>query len=451
MRKLPIILAFGLVSAAIAQSPAVTPPVKLVTLHVEMEGSTPISPLLYGVNYDWNAIPGTDLDAFAEAMHSFAHVNAVRYPGGWNAEKYNWDNNTEIPWRHFSPIPGAPPERVLGLFQGVTFITPSAAAIEDPAKAGEIAQTSEQLVRKFGDRVKVWEIGNEWFLQRGAKQHPEILQQNLERYASLLNEVVPRMKQADSSIHIYIVAEWNSKEDAARLRHLTNPSVWAEIDGIAIHPYCGMDDDESACTLLQQRIADIRSATGKEDIYSSEWSVVRNHTKDDFGMHNANFTLKAIRDLAMAQVKVGAYWPPAREIPAMSLVSNDLRTPYATGTVFGWMSKDYEGAALRVTGDVDAAAAYNNHTITLFVPSAEQGPEQIRVDLTDLPVHSLGSATVLYSAQPNEIQVSWRAAEVPLPVKIKREADGRQYAEFVLDPGSPDRGTSYEIARVSLR
>lgn len=452
MRKfLPLCFAATMITAATAQTPITTVPMRVVTLHVSMIGATPISPLLYGINYDWNAVPSTETEAFAEIMHSVAHVQAVRYPGGWNAEKYNWNNNTEIPWRHYSPIPGAPPEDILRLFHGVTFITPSAIAIENPERAGEVAKLSEQLVRKYGDRVKIWEIGNEWFLQRGAKKHPEILQENLSRYAMLLNAVVPQMKKANPSIQIYVVAEWNSKEDAARLRKLTRPHVWSMIDGIAIHPYCGMNDDASSCTLLQQRIAEIRAATGKKDIYSSEWAVVRNHTQDNFGIRNANFTLTAIRNLAMARVKVGAYWPPAREIPAMSFASRDLQSPYATGIVFGWMSQDYEGVALRVTGDVDAAAAMNQHVITVFVPSAEQGPEQVRIDLTGLPVQGAASARVLFSPAPNDIKVSWKATEADLPVKVERESDGKRYVDFTLNPGTPGRGSAYEIARVTLR
>lgn len=451
VKFLKLLLSCGMIVVASAQTHVASQLQKVVTLHLSMSGGVPISPLLYGINYDWNAVPGTQTETFAHVMHSVAHVHAVRYPGGWNAEKYNWSDNTETRWPHYSPVPGATPTELLPLFQNVTFITPSAIAIQNPARADEVAQLSAQLVKKFSSQVKIWEIGNEWFLQRGAKQHPDILQENLSRYAMLLNQVVPRMKKANPSIHIYVVAEWNSQADAARLRKLTRPKVWDQIDGIAIHPYCGTQDDASSCTLLQKRIEEIRSATGKQDIYASEWAVVRNHTKDNFGIHNASFTLTAIRNMAMAGVKIGAYWPPAREIPAMSFVSRDLSTPYATGIVFGWMSTAYEGIALPVEGDMNAAAAQDHKSITVFVPSAEQGPEQVRIDLTNLPVHGVTSGKVLFSAEPDDIQVSWQASEVVLPVKITQEADGKRYAEFILDPGTPGRGRAYEIAYVTLR
>lgn len=444
-------IAVGIMVTAAAQAPAPPTPQKVITLHLSTKGQTRISPLLYGINYDWNAVPGGETTAFSNAMLSVAHTQIVRYPGGWNAEKYNWSNNTEIPWRHFSPIPGATADGILQHFPQASFITPSAVAIQNPAMTNRVAQLSEQLVSKYGDRVKIWEIGNEWFLQRGAKQHPEILQENLSRYAMLLNTVVPRMKAANPSIHIYVVAEWNSKKDAERLRQLTRRDVWAQIDGIAIHPYCGMKDDASSCALLQQRVAEIQSATHKHDIYSSEWAVVRNHTEDDFGIRNANYTLMAIRNLAMAGVEIGAYWPPVREIPALAFVSKDFNSAYPTGIVFGWMSEAYEGVALRVTGDADAAAARNNDTITVFVPSGEQGPELVRIDLTGMHLKGSASGTVLFSEQPDNIQTSWKASQAPLSVKLTTEADGKRYAEFSLDPATPGRGSSYEIARIALR
>ncbi len=445
------LLPFALLSTAFERPVVAVAPVRTVTLHLALGASVPISPTLYGVNYDWNAIPSTMTQQFARTMHVTAEVHTVRYPGGWNAEHYDWLNNKEQQWRHYSPIQGASPAQILHDFSGVTFITPSLSAITNPSMDERVATISEALVKQYGDRVKVWEIGNEWFLQRGAKHNRQILQQNIDRYAELLDVVVPRMKRANPRIRIYVAAEWNDKSDTLRLHRLTDPGVWAQIDGIAIHPYCGMTPDESSCTTLQQRIADVRSATGKQNIYASEWAVVRSHTDDDFGIRNANFTLIAIRNLTMARVKYAAYWPPAREIPALSFVSRSLDQPYATGIVFGWMSHYYEGAALTVTGDSDAAAADDHGNVTIFVPSAEQGPERVRIELNGTHLHHIVVSRVLSSGEPNDIHVSWRAHESPLPVTPTQDPHGGRYAEFILDPGTEGRGSAYEIARVTLR
>ncbi len=443
------LLVVCVIASAQSSSPAGT--MKVVTIHLSGKDAVPISPLLYGINYDWNAVSEGETAAFASSMQSVAHVTMVRYPGGWNAEHYDWSNNTETRWRHFSPATGASPATILRVFPQVSFITPSGIAISDPRRASEVAKLSSELVSRYGNQVKVWEIGNEWFLQRGAKNDRQKLLENLRLYAALLNQVVPPMKKANPSIQIYAMAEWNSVEDARILRKLTTRKVWSQIDGISIHPYCGTSPDESACTLLQPRIASLRAATHKDAVYASEWAVVRNHSKDDFGIHNANATLAAIQDMAFARVRIATYWPPVREIPALGFVSRDFSTPLATGILYGWMSKYYEGVALHTSGDCLAAAARNHGQVTVFVPSATQGPEQVQIDIAGMGLHQVVTAKVLVSASPDDLHQSGHAIVAMLPVRMIRSGNGDEMVNFTLDPGTNGRGQSYEIARVILQ
>lgn len=422
--------------------------IKTVTIQISKQGAVPISPLLYGINYDWNAVPASQARKFASTMKDVSHVTLVRYPGGWNAEAYDWSNNTERPWRKASKVPGVDPHTILKLFPEVSFITPSGRAIKDPAEAKSIAKLSASLVRRYGDQVRYWEIGNEWWLQRGAKKNEKNREENLARYAHLLDVVVPRMKRANPAIKIFATSEWQSPEDMQRLRSLTGEKVWKQIDGISLHTYCGTVG--VLCSSLPNAVAKIRSTSGKSLLYASEWAVVRHHAPNDFGIRNADYTVDAIRDMVFARIQLGAYWPPVREIRAMSFESANYQNPFATGIVFGWMSRFYEGVALHTSGDPHAVAAMNHSAVTVLVPSYQKNREVVRIALSGTGMTRVASARVLYSEAPDDVKSSLPAKVAILPTHLTHDKNGKTYVEFVLNPGTQGRGGAYEIAKVIL-
>jgi hypothetical protein len=423
-------------------------PGRVVTIKINVHNGVPIHRLLYGINYDWNAVPAKRVKAFAQSMKDLAGVTIVRYPGGWNAEAYNWNNNTERRWRKFSKVPGANPNTILKLFPEVSFITPSAGAIKNPAEAGSVAELSANLVRLYGSRVHFWEIGNEWWLQRGGKKNRAVRKQNLKRYAHLLDIAVPEMKKADPEIHIFATAEWQNPGDMRRLRHLTGAGVWKQIYGISLHTYCGTTKDP--CSSLPAAVARIRAASGKSFIYSSEWAVVRHDAPRDFGIRNASYTVDAIRDMAFAGIQLGAYWPPVREIRAMAFESANYKIPFATGIIFGWMSRFYEGLALRVAGDTHAVAAMDDGKMTVIVPSDSHRPTIFRISLRGTAMRRIVSARVLFSDAPNARVNAHPATIATLPVRFIRAKAGTAYVQFTLNPRMMGRGSAYEIAKVML-
>jgi len=419
-----------------------------ITIKILTAKGVPIHRLLYGINYDWNAVPATRVAEFAKTIRGLAHVTLVRYPGGWNAENYNWSNNTEKRWRKAPKVPGADPKAILGVFPMVSFITPSARAIKNPELASSVGRLSANLVRRYGTGVHIWEIGNEWWLQRGGKRNKKIRAENLARYAHLLDVVVPDMKKANPSVHLFATAEWERPNDMRRLRSLTGAKVWKLIYGISLHTYCGTNG--LLFTSLPTALAKIRKASGKTVLYSSEWAVVRHHAPEDFGIHNASYTVDAIQAMAFAGIQFGAYWPPVREIPALAFESASYNIPFATGIIFGWMSRYYRGEALHVSGDPHAVAAINNGKITVIVPSYARGQMFIRIDLNGTGMKRVASAKVLFSDAPNHRKSTLPAGVAILPTHIIHAGGGETYVEFTLNPGTPGRGSAYEIARVIL-
>jgi hypothetical protein len=405
-----------------------------------------VSPLLYGANYVWDKVPDGEFGPYEAAMSDVADVRLERYLGGWGAEAYDWSSNTESGIRA-AAVPGAGPEAFLAAVPAASFITPSHAAVVDPSAIGAVVRQSVALVRQYGGRVKYWEIGNEWWLQSGAENHPAIRAHNLQTYAQLLAAVVPAMKAADPSIVIFATADWTSPDDLAEMRSIAGPA-WAQVDGISLHTYCGTLDPRRLCADLPAGVAAVRAASGKQEIYASEWSVTRGMNPDDDGIYNADLTIAALREMVQAGIGLGAYWPPVKVLGTTAFVSADYGTPFATGVVFGWMSRYYEGTALATSGELPAVAARDGGQVNVIVPSGG-APAIVRILLTGTGLHEVTSAAVLYTDLSMQGRAGRAAHIAALPTAIRSEG-GNIYAEFELNPGTPGRGNGYEIARVSM-
>jgi hypothetical protein len=414
------------------------------TITISSAGAMPISPLLYGVNYVWDKVPGRDFSAYQAAMSGVAHASLSRYLGGWGAEAYDWSANTES-GKRAADVPGEAPDGFLDAVPAASFITPSAAAIKQPEAIDDTVKQSVALVSQYGGRVKYWEIGNEWWQQAGAKKSPARRARNLAGYARLLAAVAPAMKAADPSIKIFAMADWAAPDEVVQMRQMAGPG-WDAVDGISVHSYCGATDATHRCVDLPAGIAAIRRASGKQLIYASEWAAVRGMNANDDGIRNAGLTVCALGDMAFAGIDLGAYWPPVNVLPGLSFVSGDYRTPLATGVAFGWMAKYYEGQALVAGGDMTALAARDGGDVNVIVPSGDAGPVHVRIMLTGTGLNGVVDGSVLFGAD-----AAGRVARtVSLPVTIEQDG-GNMFAAFDLDPGGVSRGAAFEIARVTLR
>lgn len=415
---------------------------------ISESGGAPISHYLYGVNYDWNEVPEAEFGNFATAISQVAHVTLVRYPGGWNAENYNWMRNTES-GKKAPASPGVPPATLLGAVPMASFITPSEKAISNPEKINHFVKLTAQLVAQYGGAVPVWEIGNEWWLQSGARQSREKCLQNLQNYAELLAAVVPAIKAENPSVKVFATVDWTQPDDIATLRQLTGPA-WSQIDGISVHSYCGTTDPDHLCGDLPAKLALVRASAGKQLLYASEWAVAKQMSGDDYGIKNANYTIAALQDLAFAGVTYAAYWPPIKELPALAFVSADYGTPFATGIAFGWMSQYYEGTALRASGPLPALAARDGISTTVIVASEDTRTQTVQIDLAGTGLTKVISAQVMSSAQPDDPQASRLVNIASLPTAMTTGADGSPCVQFIVNPGTPGRGSEYEIVRVTL-
>jgi hypothetical protein len=406
-----------------------------------------ISPDLYGINYVWDKVPGFEFSSFLSSLTGVTHYTLARYPGGWNAERLDWAHNVET--RGAPSAPGIDAAEFLAAVPLATFITPSHTAVSNPQNIGEVVNRSVRLVEQYGAQVQVWEIGNEWWLQTGASKNSNKYAMNLENYGLLLGAVVPAMKAANPSIKIYATGDWRSPESFASMRAAAGPQAWSQIDGISLHIYCGVLDPATMCSNIGESLAQIRQITGKQAIYVSEWAAPARQNPGDTGIRNAAYTMGLLQDLAYAGVQMAAYWPPVKNVPAMALVADDYSDGYATGYLFGWMAQYYRGTALRVSGPLRAVAAQNAGTVAVMVAAGAAPEPDVRVALQGLDVHNVVSAQVMYNPAGGDGEGK-QVGFATLPVSLRSGADGVQYIDFSLNPGTAGRGSGYEIAKIIL-
>jgi hypothetical protein len=243
-------------------------------------------------------VPAGLFPAYAASMAD-AGYRLVRYPGGFNAEHYDWSTNTETPWGKWDGgEAGVSPVTLLATVPAASFITPSAAALAKEGGAAAIpslATLSSNLVSTYASQVKLWEIGNEPWRSGGGLNDRATEEHDLASYAALVKTVAPTLKAQDPSILVYATWDWfpANQDDWSTLVSLVGPTAWASVDGIAIHPYCGTDPTEPLCSQIPSQIKLMSAAMGKTNFFVSEWSVTVSDTADaaidqSFGIKNAS-------------------------------------------------------------------------------------------------------------------------------------------------------------------
>ncbi len=462
------------------------------TVSISMQPQTPISTLMYGVNYVWTETPASQFPSYISQLTGYAAqpsapVSLFRYPGGTDGEWYDWVTNGIYPGGPSYTAPGEPPDEFLeyipslGIIsnpRAATFVLQSRDVIttktpaEIPALISQSISGYLSLMSIYQGNVRYWEIGNEWWLQKGANHTTAplssntLLTQNLTRYAELVAAAAPQIKAAYPNVKIYATADWTTaglaaaNDEFAQLRNLVGPAAWALIDGISIHTYCGTTNQKSLCASIPAQIKAIEQDTGKNDIFASEWSVGPSQSTDDFGIQNASLTVSALQDMAMAGIDKATYWPSIGFNTGIELTTGTNLTP--TGMLFRAMSLLYEGEALPAHVSVDsgpagqtvAVAAKNNlngkNGIAVIIPSNGDGLETINLSLAGTGMTSVASSSVLYAQYPNSGTSDTTAFTVPLSTTILHQSNGSLEAQFVLNPGITGRGSNWEIAVLEL-
>jgi hypothetical protein len=388
-------------------------------------------------------------------------MTLMRYPGGFESEFYEWSNNTlDTNYKNYTATPGAtPPHIIQNMGTGnVTFVVRTDALLANSAATYQSwAQTAASLVSTYGGSVKDWEIGNEWFNVSGAHSDYAGF---LQRYSTLVQYYAPAMKAAAAtkgySINIYVTCNWvDGPSDMTTMQTEVGPTAWADVDGVNIHVYTGINPSSSKffvplpLSQVPSTIAGIKANSGKNLIYVSEWSADLEDNNSLGGLQNANCMLELFGQLAQSGITEAAYWPPIfsnsyPQADTITLVNNSGAYPLdADGQAFDLLSADYQGQSLTAAvtnSQVTAVAAQNGSRIVVLVSGwTVSGYSWTRIV----------SAQALY-ASPSQSVSSGPATLTNISASVV-QVGGFNTAQFVINPGGTGRGSSYEIVKLVLQ
>ncbi len=447
-----------------------------ITVDADPTHSVAIAPQLMGVNDMWYFVPGSSFDSFTSSLIKNAGVRTMRFPGGFEAEWYDWSNNTvDQAYRNHPEKPGASPEQVIRAFgphqEGFVVRTKDALQAADPRAYQQWADVASQLVNAYSGQVSDWAIGNEWYNIGGAaKNYDEFLR----RYAQLVRFYVPAMKaaakKANHEIHIYVTVNICHPTDMTTFPKLVG-SVWSQVDGLDLHIYSGETPGGGGnsphyphppINQIEPTISFIKSKAPEKLLWVSEWAATLNDNHVDGkaagGLQNANYMMELFGHLAHSGVGIGSYWPPvmANRVPQADTITlvpnNPSYTPIdADGQAFHWLSADYVGRSLPEPkvehSSVKSIAAADGHRIVVFVmtgPTAMKETETIHV----VGAHwsTVTSAEALYQTGDAVRMGPALTSDIASSVHV-----GPDHSITVqVNPESPNRGTQWEIIRIVL-
>jgi hypothetical protein len=463
----------------------------------------PINQRLYGVNNIWYYIPDTSFDAFTQSMLAAGGPNAtgvgmtmMRFPGGFESESYQWYGDATLGWtantvdsgyRNTPAVPGATPDHIIhNVGNGnVSFVVRTQDALKT-ADYQDWAGVAANLVGLYGNQVQDWQIGNEWYNSNGSQQSPDQYLTVVQEYGRLVGYYAPAMKKKAKdlgvTIRIWVTVNWapRGQDGNSILNDLTlmkaaanavDPSGWSDdVDGLDIHPYSGIDPSSTRpypsppLWAIPDIIATLKSASGKNLIYGSEWSADREDNDKYGGLKNAGCMVQIVGQLARSGMTQAAYWPPVFD-PAyvqadtITLANYDTYALDADGQAYGWLSSYYTGSALSTTvqnsssGVTSIAAKNSNGQIVVFVVSgASTFKETVDVQVNGASWSTIQSAEALYANNSQGTIVTSGSASVNTAITANKVlVNGRNAAEFTLSPGGSNRGNSFEIVKLVLQ
>jgi hypothetical protein len=407
-RKLSWLLAAQLLMLVVALGgqPALAkdaPSAAVVT--IDTDKSYPINRDIFGVNNMWNIVSKDEFPDFITGLREKAGATLFRFPGGWESEWLDWQSNTAPGWKKAPDQPGASVENVLASGLKPTFVVATREAMTDPKQLDSTVERAVALVSKYSNRVTIWEIGNEWWLQDGARKSAGRRSGALQNYAAIIRAMAPQMKKTAPGIKIFINGDWTKPQEFAQLKQLVGETGWAAVDGISIHPYCGDRSDAPLCLNIGAQASAIRASSGKSSIYASEWATARAYSTTKTSLGQGNLLVAALSEMARGHIDAAAYWPAARIIPRLALLNANFRRQTALGAVFQAAAKNFRGRGFETDGSLPLlAASPSPDKMIIIVPSMSPGGRTVKIQLKGAKSGGWtlkSSAAIISSKGPN--------------------------------------------------
>ncbi len=385
----------------VKQDPIIVEPPIGLNLIVNADDKLPINPNIFGINNDWSKITNASFPAFASATVAINN-QIMRFPGGFESEFYDWNTNTTPGWSKTPTTAGASISTLKANVSNYTIVVPTTIALNQPLNSAAwinaVATLKTTAVNAINladpTKVKIVEIGNEWWLQfAGGVPRADKLTKYIKtamNIAEFIDQQFP-----NRTFKLLINGDYSEPAEFATMKTAFT-TAYNTIDGVALHPYTGYNSTDHSITNLEAQIQQCANNfnPAKNFVYASEWAPSKDYNSDKVYMQAANVIPDIIHILARAGVDAGAYWPPINvSIPGLGFYNTTYSVVYPCAQIMNELATSYTGQALKTTSSsVHIAAALNDaNTITLFITGSDVASSIVNTKINGFTIGSIQS------------------------------------------------------------
>lgn len=374
------------------------------TIDVAVSSKKAISPYIYGVNNDWRQITDGNYSKFADRLEDI-NYQAIRFPGGWESEYYDWDNNTAPGLSNQPASPGASINTVKNSNpNSISIVVPTVSAMNQPiwssawyAAIQDCKATAEKAINNTGaSNIRSVEIGNEWWLQWGGGVSRS---GKLSKYAQIAKRIAAHIqsKYPNENFKVLVNGDYTVPAEFATIKNVFGNQI-NNIDGSALHTYAGYNSSSHNIVNLQSKIQSCRDNLGKNYVSLSEWAPSKAYNNNRTYAQGANVLMRQIYEQARSGAEEGAFWPPANtSIPGLGLFNSGMTLEYPTAQIFGDMSRNLRGNSLGVSaqGSVKIAAAEkSNGQIVVYLAGMNTSWTTVKLEFENRIIDRVVSSTM---------------------------------------------------------
>lgn len=421
-------------------------------LKVYANDRVPINTDIFGINNEWRPISDEQFPSVNEVFLD-NNFGLIRFPGGWESEWFDWETSTTPGWPKAPEEPGASVETLKANVDEYAIVVPTRIALDQvynssawEAAVSELKLIAEDAINRAGpERIKVVEIGNEWWLQQGGFTRPE----KLLKYAKTAMKIAGHIDSQfpNRTFKILINGDYTAPDEFSLMKDYFTESYDA-IDGLSLHTYTGYQTDDYHVDDLGPRIqacAENFNPQKELYIYCSEWMATRAANEGRRYMESASLLPGIFHILARTGVDAAAYWPVANaSVPGVGLIDYDLSTVLPSGQILGDMAASYKGEAVKTISDeVIIAGAINNdgEDLVLYITGIDNPTTEVTVDISGFDMDHVKLAQKFRPA--DYANTDKRAPYITEYPEIKM--DSSRAIRFTINSDGP-----YEIFKIEL-
>ncbi len=365
-----------------------------------------------------NAVPsvntedGTPIDTFAQGLTSL-RVTDVRYPAGQVEDLFE-NGMLDASGTLIAPVVNFL-DWARADNRAVSFVLPVEAGFPG---AAEMSAFVAQIMEHYGDVVRSFEIGNEYWGYMGETAYGQIaetcVQAVLEGAGNAADrpEIIVQMGNPAGGESEFSDAArpdtgWADRIEGANttiIDQLSDSSLSA-LSGVVEHYYYKRTEDDFTNSSDEMASIDLKHAVWAErlgrdiDLHLTEWNIsARNH--DQLGMKGASTLLEQFQNIVTMGVDAAQAWPIQHNTtndlagPSGSPLVIDPDTGVATntvlGTMFGMMSRSLVGTSAvdaqftNDDGSFEINAFSGGEKVVVYVSSRISDKIDLDIDLSGL-------------------------------------------------------------------